>query len=318
MNFKKTELLKKILTMCYNTGLTHSVVYSKDESCFELVVKKNNHNLLFKMSHDISNIDKGHIDDLSKISSNLPASPIIVGEETKGETIQEGLVYDRKSIPAISLKTLHSLLVKQITPFVSVKRGGFFVNIKGDKIHEERINKKLSLKEVAIKAGVSRRTIYEYEQGNMDASLNTVIKLSKFIESDFIEEIDLYKWENRSKQDEVNKPFEPIEKVLDEKIKQIGLKANYTKGAPFNAIISIGPNKRVLLVGTGKSEITENDKIWSLGDISNVLDVPSIFIVEDIEEPKTINKYGVRIVNVDDLNTVLNKKQFKIKITDSS
>ena len=55
--------------------------------------------------------------------------------------------------------------------------------------------------------------------------LNEITKQS----DDFIEEIDLYKWENKSKKDEVNKPFEPIEKVLDEKIKQIGLKANYTK-----------------------------------------------------------------------------------------
>ncbi len=111
------------------------------------------------------NIDSATLNEAGRISTAaaaLDATPIFVGVKTRKGVMGEE-VYRRFGVPAVSVESLHLMLGQQ--PVSYIEKGGAVVYIDGNKMRQQREHLGLSLGCVSREAGVSRKSVAEYEKG---------------------------------------------------------------------------------------------------------------------------------------------------------
>jgi putative transcriptional regulator len=290
-------------------GFEYSVVSSDDEKCFEVVAQKKGMSFLFKLMENIDHVSEDDTQDLSRISYHLPATPVIIGEKTRSKEIQDSAVYNRHDIPAINLETFRAFMEEQIMPIFFAKRGGYYVQVQGEKLREERIEKNLSLGDLAREGGVSRRTIYEYERGKMDASIETIMRLEKYIQKELAKPIDLLEYgPEKTPPPRSQPPKDPLKRMVDEKMNDLGMNPQFMQKAPFDAIIP--SNQGTLILGVGETEQQDKSRIWSTGEIAGVLHKTPVYVINEREDMKSELIHGVSIMELEELHALKKPKEF--------
>ena len=66
---------------------------------------------------------------MRQLASIFLASPIIVGEKTRNGSLEEGVVYERYEIPAVSFDTFNNIIKYGETPEILADRGGYYVKL---------------------------------------------------------------------------------------------------------------------------------------------------------------------------------------------
>ncbi|MHA2408046.1 MAG: transcriptional regulator [Candidatus Ranarchaeia archaeon] len=309
MTSDRMKLIKEVLGICRRVGFEYSVVSSEDEKCFEVVAQKKGMSFLFKLMENIDQVSEENAQELSRISYHLPATPVIIGEKTRSKEIQDSAVYDRHDIPAVNLETLRAFMVEKILPVLSAKRGGYYVKVQGEKLRKERVQRNLSLGDLAREGGVSRRTIYEYERGKMDASIETIMRLEKFIQKELAEPIDLLEYGQEKNPPPLSQPpKDPLKRIVDEKISDLGMNPQFMQKAPFDAIIP--SNQGTILLGVGETEQQEKNRIWSTGEIAGVLHKTPVYVLSEREDMKSEPIHGVSIMELEELRAMKKPNEF--------
>lgn len=120
-------------------------------------------------------------------------SPIIIGEKSRNGILEEGVIYERYDIPAISFETLKNMILYKEYPEILADRGGYFVKVDGNVIKQYREEYSLSLKDLADLAHVSRATMYKYENEIVRANTETAMILEEILNTKVTLDIDLLK-----------------------------------------------------------------------------------------------------------------------------
>jgi putative transcriptional regulator len=265
--------------------------------------------LLFKLIENIDDVSEEDTKELSRIRYHLPASPVIIGEKTRSREIQDSAVYDRHDIPAINLETFRAFMEEEIMPILLAKRGGYFTRIHGEKLREERIERNLSLGDLAREGGVSRRSIYEYERGKMDASIETIMRLESFMKKKLRKPVDLLDYGHEKYPPPVAQPpQDPLKRMVDEKITDLGMNPQFMQKAPFDAIIP--SNQGAIILGVGETEQQDKSKIWTTGEIAGVLNKTPVYVIHEREEVKSDLIHGVSILEMDELQALKKPTEF--------
>lgn len=303
-----------------------SVVENSDfrSSCFDIVARKGLNLLLLKVHENVDAVNEETSKELKILSSMLLASPIIIGNRTRKETVQNGLVYERQGLPAVSSETFERFINQSVLPLVFARRGGLYVKINGEMLRKEREKKEISFGDLANSVGVSRRTIYEYERGNMDSTLGTAIKLEEVLDLPIAVPINIISW--MVKEEEI--PEQEAEDELQEEIRQtlceLGLKVVFARKAPFDALTADqNDQQKVVITGLGYArEKGIEQRITSVEKVSQVAKKFAMFVIDKdkikkissevpviikeelqaIEEPEELfkliyEKYGLRDKN---------------------
>ncbi|MCY0859499.1 MAG: helix-turn-helix domain-containing protein [Sulfolobaceae archaeon] len=167
-------------------------------------------------------ISKMEISDLKNMSKASNAIPLYITTEA-----DENFVIKKDIIVGVSIEGLMRIL-KGEKMFVYKTRGGIFVKINNKKFKEEKEKLRLSLGELANVLGVSRKTIYDYERGFSDVTIEVAEKLVEIfgeevlgdILSDIPEELASSDVDNDNNEKKSNDS-------LEEKIKNELKNANY-------------------------------------------------------------------------------------------
>jgi len=120
------------------------------------------------------NISSKHscIEDLRRIARILGLSVVVVTNKIEErETIDE-VVHLRYGVKIVNEKTF-TMYLRGIKVFVYEYRGSLYTHIDGRKLRELRLKHGLSLGELASILGISRKALYQHEQGKMDMSIET-------------------------------------------------------------------------------------------------------------------------------------------------
>jgi len=186
-------LAEETLNIMKRSGFKATILnYPQDRRSIDIAGLRGETKVLIKVTLDTKYLRNIEYEDLKKAALAYEASPIIISEKVEGENIESDVVVKKKDLNVIPLSLFRGYLSGEVEPLVYKVRGTYLVRINSEKFREKRVKElKYSLGELAKAVGVSRKTIYEYERGKLDATLDVAIRLAELMSEDIFQPIDL-------------------------------------------------------------------------------------------------------------------------------
>jgi len=292
---EKQELIDSIIETLKKGGF--EVAISRVQCSFDIVARRNLIVLIIKALVNLDTFSEEHAWDLKILSKALKATPLVVGAKTKIGLVENSTVYTRHGINCISLDTLEDLFIEGNPPLVYADRGGFFVEIDGSLIREEREKRGMSIGHLADLIGVSKSSIYEFENVNKRINIESVLKIEKELDVGITKPIYIIKVTDKKELDDlaeksIDKAKSDLEKIVLGDLSDRGFEVFPTKRTPFNALLK----EREILI-TGITNITTNlfeKKAEIVASISEITEKDAMFVVDAKRIKKNIK--GVPIL----------------------
>jgi len=297
----KELLAERVEEVLRQAGFTISARCYLRPRSFDLAARRDDLLLLIKVLSNIDGFNERTAVEVRRLASHLLGAPLLIGEKTRDQYLEQGAVYFRYGIPTLSLSTLADSLLDQEMPLVYAAHGGLYVRINGFKMREMRLERGISLGALASELGVSRRTISKYETEDMDTSVDVALKLEEIFEQELIMPVDPFS----------SRPFEEApEKVTDNILQlllKIGLDVFPTAQAPFNAITR--DHDMVVLTGVSKFSQGMLKKARLMSSLSAVVRTHSAVIVDGVCKVERIE--GTSLIEKRELETLDEPGEFE-------
>ncbi len=277
-------------------------------TCFDFLARKDVILWLIKVLINIDSLQQYHADELKLLGNLFSGTPLLVGEKTHREPLEDGVVYKRYSVPAVNPPTFRSILFHEFLPKVFAQRGGLYARILGETLRERREEVNLSRAQLAEKVGVSERCIYEYERGTMDASKENLLRLEKILNTDLSLPIDLLEYDFGNIKQHSPAKIDDFEQIIQEKLIGMGFEVFWTECTPFDAVTKEKEKEKeteneattLIIAGVGhKSEKNIKKRVQITGSISDITRKIAMFVLEG---SSTRNIEGVPIMRLKELS----------------
>lgn len=281
---------------------------------FDLVARRGSLLLLLKILSNIDGLNERTANEIIRLAGHLFGQPLLVGEKTRDQWLERGAVYFRYGVPTVSPHTLADYIIEGMPPLVYAAHGGLYVRIDGTLLHRLRIERDISLGELASELGVSRRTVSKYESESMDTSIDVALRLEEIFDREMIQAVDLFEMKAKEEAEaeaeaEHVRPG-PGEGAAKDNVLQalvdLGLKVFPIDQAPFNAITRDG--RMVVLTGVSKFSSSMVKKARLMSNLSSVTMTHSAVIVEGETRYERIDQTA--LIERRELDNMDSKKDF--------
>lgn len=186
------SFLEEAFRVARSAGFTVNVIsYPKDRRSIDLVGVRGEKRILVKIALNTKNLGKVEFGDLKRASRAYVASALIVSERDEDEALEDDLVVKMRGLNIISMELFKNYLLRRERPLVYKLRGNLLVRIDHVKFRELRMSHGYSIGELADKIGVSRKTVYEYERGQMNVTIDRAIRIAEVLGEEVFRPIDL-------------------------------------------------------------------------------------------------------------------------------
>jgi len=268
---------------------------------FGIVARKGTTLLFIKTIHNLDNFREPEAQDLAALSNELSAAAIIISEHTNAGGLDEGVVYERYGVPAVTLQTFESCLEEKY-PRVKAVRGGFSVEIDTGLMQKRRKESGLSVGAIAHELGCSVRIVIEYERKGR-ISVQNAMALEGILDADLTIPIRLF---SQLAARGAEQDIPAFEKEVAERMKALGFKIAYANKAPFNIVAE--DDGDILVGGLRKAALEE--KAMLLEAISEVMDANPMFV---LKRYKRDSVKGIPVIKKKQLDEVSSSEEFVIK-----
>jgi len=286
---------------------------------FDVVARRGEMMLLLKVLVNIDGLDAETATEMKALSAHLNAESLVVGVKTRNHQLEDGVLYLRRGVPAMSRGTMHDYIVEGVPPLVYMGSGGLYVSIDGDLLEDARDEEDMSLGRVADELGVSRRAVSKYEDG-MDATLEVGLRLEEMFGEGLISPVEVFEDANDGDEREgehrdekgakASEPEDETERRVFAILRDAGFDVVPTSRAPFRALSR--ESDETVLTGTEArgSDIVKRARLMS--SISDVARTASVYVVEEAPARDSID--GTKLVGVEDLEDVEESDELLRKI----
>ena len=273
---EREKLIRTVEAILRSTGYKTARMEFKG-SCFEIVASRLLLLLFIKVTTNIDSVTEEQAEDLKRLAAFFKASPLIVGVRTKNGELEEGVVYERFGIYALSPETLYDILVENELPAIFAERGGFYVRINGRLLKTLREKHGYSINELAQILGVSRKSLLNYERGEQAVSLDVAIRLEELFDEPLAEPLDVLHSRVEANLDII--PETPLEREVFERLKYLGLGVVKVKKAPFNAVSRDEEFKILTGIDERKTRSTVK-RAEMVTEVSKIVNSDGVFILQ--------------------------------------
>ena len=280
---------------------------------FDIAARRGDTLLLCKILLNLDGLTEETANEMHVLSEILGGTPLVIGEKTRDQLLEDNVIYTRFKITAINIQTFYDYFIEGAAPIVSASPGGLYVPIDGAALKEARIENNLSLGSLAGVIGVSRRTISKYEEEGMHASIDTVLMLEDLLQIELAQPIDILnpvvlgqqKQTARQKQAAESsapakvggsapiltesKPQTPKTAAEDEMltyVSTLGFDVKETAHAPFRAVSK--DKNSVILTGVSKYNASTLKRAQLMSSISDVFQTESVFLINGNSKVKSV------------------------------
>jgi len=273
-------------------GFTVSERCCARPSCFDFVARKNGRVLFIKILPDIGNLSLKDSRELKGISEFFSAAPILVGEETRENPLEDDTVYSRYDISAFTLKTFANMVVHKAYPLIQASPGGYYVEIDGETIRKRRQELGLSIGDTAKLIGISRRTVYGYERGMAKASVTAAYNIISKLGVPVARPLNIFE---NAKQQRKCCLLTSARRMMSKKaiLQRIFNKfARYrittVKKAPFDFVFNVPDDKARIMGGVAnENEPQLKRRVDEILSVSKIVQAHPVLITEGQEPPNT-------------------------------
>ncbi len=290
MTYRETENTRAAETILKEAGFSVSQICCSRPSCFDFAARKNKTLVFIKVQPDIGNSSPNDSMELKVISECVSATSLLISKKTREKPLEDDTVYSRYNILVVTLKTLENLVLRKTYPLIQAGPGGYYVEIDGEAIKRRRQELGLSIGEIAELMGVSRRTIYGYEQGMAKASVSAAYSLICILGIPVAKSVNVFEQsKNQHKHFLATARHIIIRNKLLQKIFRKLAYCNITavpvKKAPFDFVINIPEGKMKIVGGVVNDEEQEMTKrIEEILSVSRVIQAHPV-IITDKQKP---------------------------------
>lgn len=311
MGRTRDRWIERIRFLLERSGFYVTVTSGVRPSSFDLAARRDATLLLVKALKNIDALDADEGARLLELGRLFPAVVLVVGQRSGAAELDGGVVYTRYGVPIVNESTLGEYLEKALPPFLYASPGGIFAHIDGERLRYLRLSRGLSLGALASIAGVSRRAIQLYEEGQ-GAEASVVERIEGYLDAPIVKPIVLFeppvpspRVSARSDRDP-NRPVnendhppartgDPLRDGVFEQLDGIGLEVTVTIRAPFDALARA---QEILLTGVGTLR-TATRRAEVLHAIARVAEGHAMFVVGERTHRSSIA--GLPILNVTEL-----------------
>jgi putative transcriptional regulator len=299
--------IERVREMLERAGFYVAATTGARPTSFDLVARRDATLILVKALKNIDALDADEAARLHELGRLFPAIVLVLGQRSGVAPLEEGVVYTRYGVPIVHEATLRDYLEKGLPPFLYASPGGIFARVDGDRLRELRLERGLSLGALASIAGVSRRAVQLYEEGQ-GAEAGVVARIEAHFNEPIVQPVVLFDPasppEPRAAGD-ADAPSPPsgppaltgdaLRDGVFRRLDGLGLEVTVTVRAPFDALARA---HELLLTGVGNLR-TAARRAELLHDIARVTEGHAMFVVR--EEIHRTAIAGLPILHVGEL-----------------
>ncbi len=258
----------------------------------DIVAASNERKLLIKIISSIDDIHYREAKELHGISYTLNIPSIIVSEIFNRNPMEDYVLYDRHGLPAITPQTLESVLSGSEDIYVYYKRGEFYVNINREKLREIREEKRLSLGDIALALGVTRKAVYDYERAKMDINIDKAKKLVDMLGEEILEPINVFRTPKASID---NQPDHIAEaRIINEALEK-GYRIAHAVNTVFDTALDMYGTRYTIIV-----EHHRENKVLTKAEesekLERIIEVRRAAIIQTPRLRREVERMGISIV----------------------
>ncbi len=275
--------------------------YGSGDYCFDFIASKKGgeKHLIIRVSEDVNQCGRQTIQDMKKLAVTIDGMPLLVGSKIGKKELKTGIFYRKYGVFVVDEETLRLFLEERSFPLIYADKGGLYAKINPQKLKAARHEKGFSLGELAQKVGVSRKTIYEYERGNMDATLDVALRLEEILDVDLIEPVtklsELIKLNISKERAQLN---DEVLSMLYDMLSKSGFRIWVFKKTPFDiAARKEGKEKKVIAKNARKTL-----KEYEISILSEIADLVSacVFLIVSRKHEKHVEEKDERLCVLSD------------------
>lgn len=246
---EKDVLLNRTIDVLREEGY-EVFLYGK---CFDLLAKKEDR-WLIRVLYNLDSFSEGEAKNMRIFSYFMSCYPFIVSEISNNGTLKDGVVYSRYNILSSNLTTFSKILKEKAFKSFAVK-GKHLVKIDFFKLKVLRKEKGVSLGKLSNYLNISKKSLYEIENGITMPTRETAEKLEKFFETNLILSNSVTIPEK-----EIVRPKGGIEKKISFLLEKIGIENSFLN-LNFNLV---GKADESVMVVSKRIEKEEEYEVWKI------------------------------------------------------
>jgi len=270
------EVLSRSGFFCQEEGNLHS-------SFFDIIARRDDQLVVLKVLGNADSFKQEASQQLMVISRFLDASPLLLGQRSGQGELEDEVVYLRYGVPLMTPETFETLLIEGVPPFIFAGPGGFYVDLDGEIIREERHRRNISLGDLATVAGVSRKAIQNYERG-CSATIDAASRLEEFLEIPLVRALDPFDLATKDGEIEPQDPstideFSDFDRQVLSSLRNAGMDIVPTVRCPFKSLTV--STETLFLTGIERKDPSVRRTARILSSISSVTERTSFLVMDD-------------------------------------
>lgn len=274
----------------------------------DVVVKLGDGRIAFlKVTDDTGNLSKYDVQELRDIASTLNAGALIVANYMNNREIVDDVAYELHGVKVVNVNTLEGVFSGETQIYVYQSGDTFKVRIDGETLRRRRLEEGLSLGDVAYRIGVTRRTVYEYERGYIEPSLDKAEKLVQLLGEEILVPVDLFECPPGRKRElmELNLDSEE-EKTLARKLYDRNFNVVHAKRTTVD-LVGAKTKRRILLVISHGRESFESLKLKSLNSrkLARLTNSENYIVVDSREVKRELEKEELEVYNMSEFEELI-------------
>ena len=249
--------------------------------------------MLIKIIEDLDLLSKREAGELAVIASALGVPALIVARRRGDVELIDGVIFEKHGVRVVTLGTLEDYLSGREKPFIYQSKDLFKVKIDPEALKSRRLEKGLSLGDLAIMIGTSRRAVYEYERGGIEPTIEKGERLVEILGEEILKPIELtepVKVQRRSLDFDTS-----LERSIAESLERLGYIVYHAKRTVSDVGGAQG-ERRIMIAVRHKKESDSRilEKASYLDRLCNVTQSESMVVAEDSRTVKLVESEGLR------------------------
>jgi len=174
------------------------------------------------------------------------------------------------------------------------------VRIRGEELRKKRLERGFSLGDVASMLGVSRKSVYEYEKGTIEPTVERAERLIRVFGLDILEPIDIFESPRKVQAEISDDEFDvPEEAELAQLLSSMGFMIAHARRTSIDLGVSRG-DLRALIVTRRRRESIVNlmERIAKSYRFSSVIKSELLIVVEGEDEARVLKSESLEPMTV--------------------
>lgn len=268
----RDTLLEKTTSVLDEQGYTHC----PSLGCVDIVAKKERV-VLLKVLVNVDAFQQEQSNNLSIISDNLGAEPLVVGAHTRQGRLQGNIIYERFGTPVVTVETLQAILYDEL-PTVFRKRGGLYATVSAALLRHARLQRGLSQSELAQRIGVSKKNVYEHEARDRPVLYIVAGRMEDELSATVTVPASLAGFHQQPRK---NLAQNAVERHVVSSLQRLGFTVDVVEKASFNLMARTVGKPLIIAAETGRQVIDTEP----LAAFSSVVGAPAVLVGTPASEP---------------------------------